>query len=203
MSRDDSIPAEPFPLLDDWWREAERHAAIRYAHAAVLATVESRDDRVAPDARVVLVHERGPDGFVISTDDRSPKAEQMRTIPEVALVIHWEPLERQVRVRGHVEPADPATAERCFAERPRESRITAWASRQGPGLADRASLDAAWTSAAERFEGVETVPRPESWRAYRIVPRSIELWRAGARRLHDRLAWTREGDGWRFERHWP
>ena len=194
---------EPWPTLGHWWAEAEEHPAIRYAHAAVLSTVDLEADPPAPDARVVLVHEHGPEGFVISTDDASAKAGQLRRCPRAALVSYWEPIEKQVRIRGRVEATDDATADRCFAERPRASRITVWASRQGPGLVDRDRLDRAWEDAALRFDGIDEVPRPAHWRAWRLVPESIELWRAGAKRLHDRWLWTRVPGGWAFEHCWP
>ena len=155
---------EPWQDVDRWWHEAESHPAIRYAHAAVLATVDLDRDPPCPDARVVLIHAWSPEGFVLSSDEASPKVTQIQRCPTAALNLHWSPLERQVRIRGAIERLDDAVADRCFAERPRDSRITAWASRQGPGLADRDTLDKAWKDAARRFADVDDVPRPPHWR---------------------------------------
>lgn len=182
----------PWPLLAAWQREAEASPTIRYAHAVTLAT----SDAEGADARVVLVHRMDEAGLLISSDDASPKARQIRAHPRVALVFHWGPLERQVRMRGAVVEADAEDADTCFAERPRPSRITAWASRQGVGLSRdpniaRQELEAAWKLAEARFEGVDEVPRPDHWRAWRVLPEKIELWQARSRRLHDRLVYER------------
>ncbi|MEM9990102.1 MAG: pyridoxine 5'-phosphate oxidase C-terminal domain-containing protein, partial [Pseudomonadota bacterium] len=34
------------------------------------------------------------------------------------------------------------------------------------------------------------------WRGYRVVPTSIEFWVNRPYRLHDRLSFTNDGDGW-------
>lgn len=191
-------PADPWKVFGGWYREAE--GVVRYPHAATLAT---GDGEGGADARVVLVHRWGSDGLLLATDRRSPKARQLEGGRPAALVFYWEPLERQVRFRGRVEPADEREADICFDERPRGSRITAWASRQSQALGSREELEAAWSAAAERFESAESIPRPPDWRAYRLIPREIELWQAAAHRLHDRLLYRATAGGWSIERLWP
>lgn len=191
-------PEDPWAIFGAWYREAA--GVVRYPHAATLATVGADG---GADARVVLVHRWGPEGLLLSTDRQSPKASQMTARPSAALVFYWGPLDRQVRFRGSVSLADEADADACFEERPRGSRITAWVSRQGRSLLRRADLDAAWASAEKRFEGVEPIPRPPHWRAYRLIPDAIELWQASAHRLHDRLLYRASPGGWRVERLWP
>jgi pyridoxamine 5'-phosphate oxidase len=47
------------------------------------------------------------------------------------------------------------------------------------------------------------VPRPPHWTGFRIEPVSIEFWQDKPFRLHDRVTFTREGDGWRKVRLYP
>jgi pyridoxamine 5'-phosphate oxidase len=47
------------------------------------------------------------------------------------------------------------------------------------------------------------VPLPPHWGGYRVVPETIELWEHREDRLHDRVLYTRGGDGWRKERLAP
>jgi pyridoxamine 5'-phosphate oxidase len=53
-----------------------------------------------------------------------------------------------------------------------------------------------------RFEG-RPVPRPPHWGGFRIEPDRIELWWNREYRLHDRLVYTRAGDGWTQQRLQP
>jgi pyridoxamine 5'-phosphate oxidase len=118
------------------------------------------------------------------------------------MCFHWQPLERQVRVEGLAEQVSAEEADAYFASRPRESQLGAWASRQSQPMEHPGALD-------ERFREFETrfangpVPRPPHWSGFRIVPKRIEFWHQGPSRLHDRLVYTREGDGWRTEVLYP
>jgi len=188
-------PADPHVLFRAWYEDAERCDAIRYAHAMCLSTVDAEG---LPDARTVLLKHFDDAGFVFFTDARSPKARQLEGRPAAALTFYWGPLERQVRLRGEVAPAGDERSDACFAHRPRESRITAWASRQSEPLARRGELEERVESHTKEFENEDAVPRPPHWRAYRLTARIVEFWQARAGRLHDRLLYVRDGGGWRI-----
>jgi pyridoxamine 5'-phosphate oxidase len=49
----------------------------------------------------------------------------------------------------------------------------------------------------------EDVPRPEGWGGLRVRPETVEFWQGRADRLHDRLSFRRDGDGWVVERLAP
>jgi pyridoxamine 5'-phosphate oxidase len=53
--------------------------------------------------------------------------------------------------------------------------------------------------------GAAGAPRPAHWSGYRIVPTSIEFWKDGLHRLHDRVRFTREDEGasWSSTRLYP
>ena len=51
--------------------------------------------------------------------------------------------------------------------------------------------------------GEDAVVRPMHWSGFRLVPSSIEFWKDGEFRLHDRVRFTREGDGWTSQRLYP
>ncbi|MEM9555483.1 MAG: pyridoxal 5'-phosphate synthase [Acidobacteriota bacterium] len=197
-------PDEPFALLARWLVIAERHE--RHARAACLATIETADHETEPaaDARIVLVHGDLARGEVLlGTDDRSPKARQTQTAPRVALVFHWRHLDAQVRLRGIAGRAFDAEDDQTFEDRPRRSRAVAWASRQSAVLVDPDELARRVAAVDERFAAAEQIPRPPTWRALRVAVDEVELWRAGARRLHRRLRWRLAGDAWRCERLEP
>jgi pyridoxamine 5'-phosphate oxidase len=189
---------EPIGLFVDWLADARAHE-VNDPNAMTLSTVDADG---WPDARLVLLKDVDARGFNFYSNRESAKGLELAANPVAALTFHWKSLRRQVRVRGRVEPVTPQEADAYFASRARESRIGAWASDQSRPLDDRATLEAAVVRESARFEG-QDVPRPERWTGWRVVPRSVEFWRDRPFRLHDRLRFDREGDGWAKTRLWP
>jgi pyridoxamine 5'-phosphate oxidase len=151
---------------------------------------------------MVLLKDADSKGFVFYTNLESRKSEELRSNPTAALCFHWKSLQRQVRVKGGVEPVTDEEADSYFASRARGSQIGAWASKQSRQLEDRAALEKRISEYTEKFH-VGSVPRPEFWSGFRIKPLSIEFWEEQLYRLHDRLEFTASENGWTTERLFP
>jgi len=184
----DPLPAEPMSLLTAWLAEAMRRRQEPDPNAMVLAT--SAGDH--PSARVVLCKEIEPTSgtvrFVSNYDSR--KGQELAANPRAALVFHWNHLQRQARLEGAVNRASAADSDSYFASRPRESQIGAHASRQSQRLDSMATLQQQAEAVRQRYP--DHVPRPAHWGGYVFWADAVELWIAGAARLHERARWTRE-----------
>jgi pyridoxamine 5'-phosphate oxidase len=156
----------------------------------------------APSARIVLLRGLDDRGVVFYTNSESRKGRELLANPRAALVLHWEPLGRQVRVEGSVERVDDEESDAYFASRPLPSRLGAWASDQSRPIESREELMQRYAETAERF-GDGPIPRPPHWYGFRVVPDAIEFWEHGAHRLHDRMRYTRAGSSWIAERLAP
>ncbi len=160
--------------------------------AMSLATADAQG---RPSARMVLLKQIDPRGFVFFTNYASRKARQLEENPYAALCIHWPSLALQVRAEGPVARISDEESDAYFATRGRASQIGAWASRQSSALDSRARLVARVAKNEARFAG-RAVPRPPFWGGFRLAPERIELWWNRANRLHERRLYLREGDGW-------
>jgi len=192
---------DPYSLARAWLGEAEGREP-QDANAVALATTDAQG---LPNVRMVLLKEieasqtRG--GFVFYTNFESAKGQELKTNPKAAMVFHWKSLNRQIRLRGTVEPVEAKQADAYYASRAYQSRVGAWASRQSRPLANKRSLLAEVAKIAAKYP--RNPPRPPHWGGYRIRPVEIEFWSQGDFRLHDRFRWTRlkpDSSSWTVQR---
>jgi pyridoxamine 5'-phosphate oxidase len=181
------------------WLVDATEAGLPEPSAMVLATADA-DAR--PLARHVLLKEVDERGFVWFTNYESTKARQLAENPHAALVFPWFPIRRQVIAAGSVERLSAADSDAYFATRERDSQLGAWASPQSQVIPDRDTLEASFAEASRRFAD-QPVPRPPHWGGFRLVPVTIEFWHGRPNRLHDRVRYTRQDEGWRIERLAP
>ncbi len=192
-----ALDHDPLVQFHAWFADAR--AALEQPDAVALATA-TPDGR--PSVRMVLLKRADEQGFGFHTNLDSRKGVELAANPRAALLFHWQPLGRQVRVEGAVEAAPAQESEEYFRTRPLPSRLAAWASPQSRPLADRAELERRYAEAAARFEG-DDVPLPPHWGGFRLVPDAYEFWQHGEHRLHDRLRYERTEGGWLRERLAP
>lgn len=188
-----SNPIEQFSL----WFDQAIEANIIEPSAMSLAT---SDDYIG--IRTVLLKFFDDKGFVFFTNYESKKSKQLQNNPQAALLFPWLALERQVKIIGSVEKITKLESLKYFSSRPKDSQIGAWSSQQSSKISSRAILVDQFAVMKKKFANGE-IPLPDFWGGYRVVPQSIEFWQGRESRLHDRLIYERNDDGWDISRLSP
>lgn len=190
-----NVPNAPKELFEAWFKEA-LDKMVTEPYAFHLATVS--EDNI-PSSRVVYLRSIEEKGYVFFTNYKGKKGQDIEANSTVCMNFFWAEKERQIRIYGKAEKIDSKFSDAYFASRPRESQLGAWASHQSEELENHKELADRLAEYSIKFKDQE-VPRPPHWGGYIIIPFYYEFWQGRAKRLHDRITYTKEGKNWLIKR---
>jgi pyridoxamine 5'-phosphate oxidase len=191
------VDRDPLKQFGVWMVEAI-HAQVPEPTAMTLATADAKGK---PSSRIVLLKGVDPRGFVFFTNYQSRKGRDIAANPQASLTFLWKELERQVRIEGRVEKVSAEESSAYYDTRPLGARIGAWASPQSEVIESRQWLEARWSNLSEDYG--EAPKCPPHWGGYRVLADYLEFWQGRRSRLHDRIAYTRDGNAWKLARLAP
>ncbi len=180
----------PIELAKEYLNKAEK-LNIKYPNSAVLCT--SRND--IPDGRYILVKEIRDNGFVFYTNYNSKKGKDLETNPNACLVLYWQEIGVQIRIRGKVQKLSDEESIEYFKTRPKFAQISAYISRQSEELESYEQLLELFEEYKKIFQCKE-VEKPKHWGGYILIPNEIEVWYEGEYRLHKRILYIFQDGKW-------
>ncbi len=192
------IHKNPFKQFENWINVAIKEN-VNEPTTMTLSTAGS-DKKVS--SRLLLLKGIENNSLQFYTHYESKKAIQIEQNPFVSLLFFWPELERQVRIEGKAEKTSPEKSDEYFNSRPKEYKITAWASPQSKEIPDRAYLDGLHKIFSERYSKMQ-INRPPNWGGYSVIPTSFEFWQGRPNRLHDRILYKKQKNEWVIARLAP
>ncbi len=200
--KEKKLDKNPIKQFQDWLKLAEE-SEINDPGAMALAT-STPDGK--PSVRMVLLKQADESGFKFHSNADSQKGREINANKQAALCFYWKSLRKQVRVEGLLEIISDEEADEYFKTRPYNRQIGAWASDQSRPLESREHLEQKIEKLEEQYPEGSTIPRPENWVGYRLVPETIEFWLDNPDRLHDRFVYKRDDQNkekWNITRLYP
>ncbi len=192
--------ANPVSQMENWIQDAEATGLFIFPQTFSLSTVNSLSQ---PSSRIVIMKDLSAEGLSFFTHLGSSKAQDLEANPFVACNFYWPILERQIKILGIAKKVGHETSDAWFANRPRQSQISAWASSQSERIQNAQELESKFEKFEKLFKGRE-IPRPSLWGGYLIVPNRFEFWQLRQNHFHDCLRYEKDGkESWHIQRISP
>ena len=191
MIIEESIQTEPLAKVAKILRSAEALNLVDW-NAMNIATV---DFNKSPSSRMVLLKKLSNQGLVFYTNFNSKKGQDLDKNKFIAVNFWWRELKEQIRIEGEVEKLSAEKSDEYFNSRPLKSRVAAIISQQSEKIDSYEILQKEIDNLTEQYELNEENPkRPEHCGLYLIKPNSIELWKEGDYRTHQRQKYLKKED---------
>mgnify|MGYP001316670572 FL=1 len=182
---------EPLIIFTQWFNLANKKE-INDANAMNVSTI-SHDKK--PSSRMILLKEYDENGFIFNTNIESRKSQEINYSNYIALNFYWKSIRRQIRIEGKAYQLNNSEADKIFENRPRESQIAAWASKQSHYLPNRQMLNKRIFHFENLFNN-SIIERPKFWSGYRVIPEYYEFWWDVKHRLHYRVVFKKKNGSW-------
>ncbi|XP_014469208.1 PREDICTED: pyridoxine/pyridoxamine 5'-phosphate oxidase-like isoform X1 [Dinoponera quadriceps] len=194
---------DPVDLFKVW-----RDEAIQFHEGIVdVCCVATSSKHSKISSRNLLLREFDNDGFVIMTDARSRKVDDMEHNPYVTMCFLWiykndkqHKVMRQVRIEGSMKKLEKPAYEYMYEKEPLYCKIRSYLCHQDQ-LADWDDLNRRYNEIlAEAKKNGENLPMPDHYVAYKLAPEMMEFYYGRDELIADRIRYENSTRCWEHQR---
>lgn len=195
MNEFDQPPADPIALFGAWFDAAKQ--TVREPGVVALATANAEG---VVSNRIVQTIKVTDTGWVFTSHAGSQKGQDIAATGWASGVFYWRETSRQLIIAGPVTRLSDADCDELWFARHPSTHPMSVAAEQSAPLEDEEALRA---RAQQLADDGQTLARPSAWLGYELVPSIVEFWQGSPDRLHRRLRYDRNGNGWTSRRLQP
>ena len=188
-------------IIED--RQSARDRDDANANVCFLALSENN----RPSARTLVLRDISDTGFTLFINKTSEKWRTLKENNRAELLLWFASVQRQYRVRGHIEELDRTSIASNWPRRPASSKYLDYAyslyKRQSGQIESHAALKQHITTLKKR-QPEESLTTPEAATGIALVPDEIEVLDLNdPDRIHDRKLFFRDKNSWNVTQLMP
>lgn len=180
----------PFVLLKEKYAEALNQ---NQSNIEAISISSYKKDTGEVDSRYVNLKIINGEDFIFFSNYNSHKSKQFESNNNIAVLIFWNNINTQIRMKAKIFKLEESLSDRYFAKRQKAKNALAISSNQSEPISSFNLVKQNYLLALKK-ENLKK--RPNYWGGYRFVPYEFEFWVGHKYRLNQRTHYKISNDGW-------
>lgn len=186
-----NLPNEtPYQLFQEYYKKA-----LEYHQESVEAICVSSLNykNLLVDSRYVNLKYIDGDTWTFFSNYNSPKAKQFESHNQISVVIFWNKINLQIRLKAHISKSSSKVSDEHFVNRKKTKNALAISSNQSEEIKSYSEISQNYFKTLEKSD---LKKRPKFWGGYSFIPFYFEFWEGHQNRLNKRTAYTKNNNVW-------
>ncbi len=146
------------------------------------------------DARFVNLKYIIDEDWIFFSNYDGPKMKQFRSHNQICILIYWEAINLQIRMRATIKKCSEKFSDEHFLSRTKEKNALAISSKQSQKIKDYEDVKKKYKKTLHK--DLNLFDRPSNWGGYSFKPYYFEFWEGHKSRLNKRNVYEKVDDIW-------
>ena len=182
---------KPYNYFQSLYQEAQKNNQKGIEAISVSSYNQAKKE---VEARYVNLKYIANNEWIFFSNYLSPKANQFELHDQVSVLIYWESINTQIRMKARIFKTSPEFSDEHFNRRTKEKNALAISSRQS-------KIINSFDEVEKNFHDTLTIMTPETlrpdfWGGYSFIPYYFEFWQGHKNRLNKRQVFEQQDNDW-------